>query len=872
MTQQSPTCIQCGPQTFRRNTYFNGKLMTERDFADEQSYLVGKDWLHNSLLHGQGTVCGLKVIPHRNPECQDKYVILEPGVALDCCGREIILTREELVTLIAPPPVDGGTPESQDLFIAVCYMEKLEEKIPVILPDCDCADNNQAYNRIREGYRIHQFFRPAGERSPVLPPLRARLDWLHTITLLRQSPRALAVDEKAGHLYVAAQTTIPGEVTPEAQLYAFGTTTHDLLTSVNAGRNPTDMALSRLGDLIFLATEIAENSNATPGPAIAVYLRDEISEKFEPKKVLPLPGVARLVVSPLTGALFALLVGHDTTAATLLMWTEQALADWVSGAAPNLTAATLDLGNAIAEHHGTSMFTITADGKFALMADAGGQKVRVIDVAAFAEVTPANQVAAGQPLAVVPSLDSQYLTVLWAGQNANAGNALLTRYRIDTSGGAFALAPEGRGAIWPATPLDFAMALDEQWAYVLETDENRTAVQTIEILQVASPGTTPVDARGSRELISGAGRFQRLSVLGHRLYAAADDETDRQPERGLIAILDVKEAACSDRFTGAIEGCPACSSGDSGSAEEDHYVVIAHIPAYRPGGRVVNQDQAGPNDNFIDNLTHRAMVPSTTTIVDTVRCMLEQGLAQAEGVPGPRGPAGLPGPQGERGDKGDPGKDGLPGAKGDKGDKGNPGPLNDPDLTHIIGTSWRHDQVFKINDWLALIEDPAIDKPDPRTTGLGLVIEFDRVVQMNTIFSVPFPPNTLTRSEVFQLFVRLNISGNLLEGLVFNERIQPVEVLKKNAENIITQIRPLVGADKAKAVRLVYPKDTIIGPARSLGAFLRIVLRADFVLDENDKAVDGNNLGGRVPTKPSGDGRQGSTFESWVGTEQPIIT
>lgn len=57
MSNQTQNCMSCGIQTFRRNTYFNGKLLVERDFSDEQAYLVGKDRLHNSLLHGMGTVC-----------------------------------------------------------------------------------------------------------------------------------------------------------------------------------------------------------------------------------------------------------------------------------------------------------------------------------------------------------------------------------------------------------------------------------------------------------------------------------------------------------------------------------------------------------------------------------------------------------------------------------------------------------------------------------------------------------------------------------------------------------------------------------------------------------------------------------------------
>jgi hypothetical protein len=155
---QPTTCIPCGIQTFRRNHYFNGKLLVERDFVLEQEYMIGKDWLHNNLLHGIGTVCGLKVVQHPNPACRDEYVVIQPGLALDGCGREILVKEPVVVPLLET--VNNDTELSSrfdeareyDLFISLCYKEKWEEKIPTLLPDCDCDDDTQAYNRIRESF------------------------------------------------------------------------------------------------------------------------------------------------------------------------------------------------------------------------------------------------------------------------------------------------------------------------------------------------------------------------------------------------------------------------------------------------------------------------------------------------------------------------------------------------------------------------------------------------------------------------------------------------------------------------------------------------------------------------------------------------
>src|SRR5690606_37870294 len=220
------------------------------------------------------------------------------------------------------------------------------------------------------------------------------------------------------------------------------------------------------------------------------------------------------------------------------------------------------------------------------------------------------------------------------GQNADADNGFLTRHRIDTAG-AFALVTDERVGRWAGDVQDMALAPRERWAYVLQLDGGRTHVHALVVDNFDSPsGANPFDPRVVREPVSGAARFERLALSGGRLYVASDDDaTEVQPERGLVAVLDVKEDACDQLFEEAIESCPAC-----GGAEDDHCVVLAHIPNYRAGARVVPAAEATPTDNVLDNITHRPLVPSTNTIVEVIRCLLEQGLA--EGVPGPRGPAG----------------------------------------------------------------------------------------------------------------------------------------------------------------------------------------------------------------------------------------
>jgi hypothetical protein len=55
-------------------------------------------------------------------------------------------------------------------------------------------------------------------------------------------------------------------------------------------------------------------------------------------------------------------------------------------------------------------------------------------------------------------------------------------------------------------------------------------------------------------------------------------------------------------------------------------------------------------------------------------------------------------------------------------------------------------------------------------------------------------------------------------------------------------------------------KFTISGADRFIGHEIKVVLKSDFILDKNEKALDGNFIGGELP---SGKGHQGGDFESW---------
>jgi hypothetical protein len=79
---------------FARPRFFAGQLLNDEDLEAIETYVVGKNRLHNRFLHGDGVVCGLEVACH---PCGGGKVLVASGYAIDCCGNDIVVPcREEL--------------------------------------------------------------------------------------------------------------------------------------------------------------------------------------------------------------------------------------------------------------------------------------------------------------------------------------------------------------------------------------------------------------------------------------------------------------------------------------------------------------------------------------------------------------------------------------------------------------------------------------------------------------------------------------------------------------------------------------------------------------------------------------------------------
>jgi hypothetical protein len=124
----------------RRNRFFYGKLMDTRHWELEQEYGIQSRRLINRLGLGAGVLCGLGV---RLGE--DGAVCIEPGVAVDSCGREIVVNETVALPRVDQPTDDCARPVGEpvrdgDVTIWLCYHECGSEYTRVANGDCGHRD------------------------------------------------------------------------------------------------------------------------------------------------------------------------------------------------------------------------------------------------------------------------------------------------------------------------------------------------------------------------------------------------------------------------------------------------------------------------------------------------------------------------------------------------------------------------------------------------------------------------------------------------------------------------------------------------------------------------------------------------------------
>lgn len=149
MTDAVPGSLQAP----KRNKYFHGKLLDAAHMQLEQCYGIDKRRMLNRLALGSGVLCGLGVTAG-----VDGTLCIDPGVAIDGCGREIVVPVARAPIDPAQPTDDAGKPLGDKLTdglvsIYLCYTQCDDELTDVYVADCD-GTATKAPSITVERYRV----------------------------------------------------------------------------------------------------------------------------------------------------------------------------------------------------------------------------------------------------------------------------------------------------------------------------------------------------------------------------------------------------------------------------------------------------------------------------------------------------------------------------------------------------------------------------------------------------------------------------------------------------------------------------------------------------------------------------------------------
>jgi DNA-binding beta-propeller fold protein YncE len=922
-------CTDCDLATDERLNYFTGQFLAERDFRAEQEYQIGKHRQHNRYLHGYGTVCGLKIVEHPNPECQ--VVILEPGLALDCCGREIVVKEKvyiDLVKLFAAQNIDLNSnidpQEKNHLLFSLCYEECKTEFVPALYSECGCDEFGCDANRIVEGFGIKLQLLKDLPKPLHEEPAGVSLDWMTTLSL--DNAFRVALDSKGERIYVLTAAN-PG------QILVYEATHHCLLNTIPLlGGKPAspqgigiDLAIAPTGNFLYVLRyvegttagtgnyflQVIQVKDTTTGQDLTPALR---IETIDASGDLPLSSGSadkspQIVVSQKKDSdkVYTLDL-NSTPNKKLTIWNAQIITK--ANAGPTIAVGTPNSPKLYEENTGTDprSIAVSPDDKWVLLAEAGtapsDNVIKVFKVSASQFVNPPISIPTSEtPALLAVSGDSLRL---YAVTNPAIGSKKVRAFRLEESPQPFPeIKPPGTASfsgidIGAEIPVAIAASPSGKWAYILLKDNSNPSSPPKGIIKVVNGDKIATDPTQALlpSVFSVVSDPQDLVLdpEGNRLYAAGKGSSS-PPSCGGVSIMDVKGTQCSEIIWRALDGCPECP--------EDNCIPLAIVDNYVENYQKDFKNPPKITNDWIENRKFRPLVPSTETLKQLVMCALETG-GGTKGKEGSQGPQGPPGPPGDKG---------LQGKEGPQGKEGKPGLGLNPDLPKILDIKWTHGSDIPWSSFEQMKYD-ANPNEISNTNKHFLTVYFDRAMANidRQTFKVWIDYPGIQLSSVgttgSQVFEPLGIYNALIAqsgtGTTFTALPLPLygKVIPLPSPPYLT---PHTKESSPWAVTFVPHKNVfnlilgvlmLVSDARQkLGAeeielpSVHVLLKGDFIgstssfdqgnLVKEDGILDADNIGGQVGRdrnrggiiqggkNPSGDLVLGGDFESWFFLKSP---
>lgn len=834
-------CPACEIPQMARNTLFDGKIMNAQDFLDEQNYFLGKHRRHNQYLHGWGATCGLKVREHPNPACRDRYVLVQPGAAVDCCGREILVRapamvdmREAFLAAWQQRYGPAAQPDNQPhrVEIAIRYQECPADPVPAVFEGCGADASACLPGKLVDGYN---FVTLIDRPPPQLEGGPQRIDWESTNNI--DGARRIALDEGRKRLYVLTGAS-------PAMLVAVATETTSTAATVSfAGFAGVDVGVSRDGDRVFVVLR----PDGGGDPELRVL--DAANLATPAANVVPLPGAA--------GGDIRLLALRDERLAAvspvngkLLIWGAD-----IAGAAAPAPPTSIAIGNA------PSLLAQGPLDDYLYVAAANAAEVTAVKLADL--TTQALAVGTGgtaRPVALAVGVrDNRDLLAV----ASSVGGAIVLFEAIpDAAVPADKIKAIGAPITGLAgSPIGLGFSAGSGWLYaVSRLADGGGAVQAVSIGRraqgvepsIGAAAAAPRDA--TDPLISGGTMFM--------VFPGSPPEQDPHLPGG-IAIFHIGGQDCGSLFGKVLDACPACEDHDE--------VVLATIVDYKWGDAITTAR--------IDNRLGRRLLPSTSLLAEIIDCLTESpcgdcaaGLDGKDGKDGRDGRDGVNGTNGTNGTNGVNGVNGTNGTDGKNGVDGKDGVGLRDDLPRIVGINWPHNKsiAFGSADYRRLMKE-------------GIVVAFDRnrpilseTLHTQSVQLLAQHPEKTATDDAAQLVLQCycNVAGTVAGVDVDAKCGVRFDVPERDAPN------PATTGARFRAVGL-NGRRIDLPP----GVY-RVVLEGDHILGEKEieiedvdrpgskikvhPALDANHFAPGVSNNrcPTGDRVEGGRFLSWFTIER----
>lgn len=211
--------------------YVYGMVLGPSDF---RQVLENFNWKHrnaNQLLHGAGTVCGLKVSSQLLPGGTDVEIVVAAGFAISPRGRWIRIDQDQCAPLNQwlHSPV-GSLPTAlaagaHTVYVTLCYHQCLTDLVPIAGQQCAPDASNQAPSRILESFRLQFSWTPPAQpledRARAFGALMRRIVIVDAAASLPSADDSQALLDAVHALAQSSQAgSLPGSL-PDA-LPAFG--------------------------------------------------------------------------------------------------------------------------------------------------------------------------------------------------------------------------------------------------------------------------------------------------------------------------------------------------------------------------------------------------------------------------------------------------------------------------------------------------------------------------------------------------------------------------------------------------------------------------------------------------------------------------